>query len=82
MRKRLGRLDELLADQGRTRRDVVISLRFDVPSGSTPSSLVEVCAAYRDAGVAEMVLSLGSPDIDAQRRLLESVAGEVIQVVR
>jgi alkanesulfonate monooxygenase SsuD/methylene tetrahydromethanopterin reductase-like flavin-dependent oxidoreductase (luciferase family) len=82
MRKRLARLDELLGDADRSRNDVVISLRFDVPSGSTPSSLVEVGEGYRDAGVAEMVVSLGSRDIEAQRRLLDTVAAEVIPVLR
>ncbi len=82
MRKRLVRLDELLEESGRSRRDVLISLRFDVPSGSTPSSLVEVCDAYRDAGVSEMVLSLGSPAIEAHRRLLDTVAAEVLPVAR
>jgi probable F420-dependent oxidoreductase len=82
MRKRLTRLDQLLDESGRSRRDVVISLRFDVPSGSTPASILEVCHAYRDAGVAEMVLSLGSPDIEAHRRLLDSVAAEVIPAVQ
>jgi probable F420-dependent oxidoreductase len=82
MRKRLARLDELLEQSGRSRRDVVISLRFDVPSGSTPSSLAAVCNDYRDAGVAEMVMSLGSPDIEAQRQLLDSVASAVIPALR
>jgi probable F420-dependent oxidoreductase len=82
MRKRLVRLDELLEESGRSRRDVLISLRFDVPSGSTSSSLVDACTGYRDAGVAEMVISLGSPDIEAQRRLLDTVAAEVIPVLR
>lgn len=82
MRKRLARLDELLEESGRSRRDVLISLRFDVPAGSTPSSLVAVCEGYRDAGVAEMVLSLGSPDIEAHQRLLDTVAAEVIPVLR
>jgi probable F420-dependent oxidoreductase len=82
MRKRLARVDELLGASGRSRRDVVISLRFDVPVGSTPSSLVEVCEGYRDAGVSEMVLSLGSPDIEAHRRLVDTVAAEVIPILR
>jgi probable F420-dependent oxidoreductase len=82
MRRRLAHLDTLLEEWGRTRPDVVISLRFDVPAGSTPSSLVRLCDGYRDAGVEEMVLSLGSPDIEAQRRLLETVAAEVIPVLR
>jgi len=82
MRKRLVRLDQLLVEAGRVRHDVVISLRFDVPSGSTPASLVEVCDGYREAGVAEMVLSLGSPDIEAHRRLLDTVAAEVIPALR
>jgi probable F420-dependent oxidoreductase len=82
MRKRLARLDALLDERGRSRRDVMISLRFDVPAGSTPSSLIELCHGYRDAGVAEMVLSFGSPDIDDHRRLLDTVAAEVIPVLR
>jgi probable F420-dependent oxidoreductase len=82
MRRRLAQLDALLEELGRSGDDVVISLRFDVPSGSTPSSLVESCEGYREAGVAEMVLSLGSPDIEAQRRLLDTVAAEVIPVLR
>jgi alkanesulfonate monooxygenase SsuD/methylene tetrahydromethanopterin reductase-like flavin-dependent oxidoreductase (luciferase family) len=78
MRTRLARLDALLAEQGRTRRDVVTSLRFDVPADTTPSALAELCDRYRDAGVEEMVLSLGSRDIEAQRRLLDTVATEVM----
>jgi hypothetical protein len=82
MRARLTRLDALLQEQGRTRADVLVSLRFDVPRDSTPSSLIELCHGYRDAGVEEMVLSLGSPDVDAQRRLLDTVATEVIPSLR
>jgi probable F420-dependent oxidoreductase len=82
MRTRLARLDALLGERDRTRRDVVISLRFDVPAGSTPSALIELCNGYRDAGVGEMVLSLGSPDIEAQRRLLDAVAAEVMPGLR
>jgi probable F420-dependent oxidoreductase len=78
MRTRLTRLDALLAEQGRTRRDVLTSLRFDVPADTTPSSLADLCDHYRDAGVEEMVLSLGSRDIEAQRRLLDMVATEVM----
>jgi probable F420-dependent oxidoreductase len=82
MRKRLARLDALLDEHGRSRKDVLISLRYDVPADSTPSSLIELCDAYREAGVEEMVLSLGSRDIEAQRRLLDAVATEVIPVAR
>ncbi len=82
MRTRLDHLDTLLEEAGRSRSDIVVSLRFDVPAGSTPSSLVERCERYRDAGVEEMVLSLGSPDVDAQQRLLDSIAAEVIPVLR
>jgi probable F420-dependent oxidoreductase len=72
IRSRLARLDALLEEQGRRREDIVVSLRYDVPADTTPSALVERCAAYRDAGVAEMVLSLGSPDIAAQQRLVDT----------
>lgn len=82
MRKRLSALDVLLEQAGRSRDDIVISLRFDVPSASTPSSLAETCDAYRDAGVAEMVLSLSSPDIEAHRHLLDTVAGHVLPALR
>ena len=82
MGKRLARLDELLAEQGRERRDVLISLRFDVPAGSTSSSLVGLFEGYRDAGVAELVVSLGSRDIEAQQRLLDTVAAEVVPRLR
>jgi probable F420-dependent oxidoreductase len=82
MRSRLGQLDELLAERGRTRRDVLVSLRLDVPKDSTAAALIEACRGYRDAGVEEMVLSLGSADIDAQRRLLDTVAAEVIPALR
>src|SRR5262249_34323879 len=78
IRTRLRRLDELLADEGRTRADIVISLRYDVPRDATTASVVERCAAYRDAGVSEVVVSLGSPDLDAQRRLLDTVAADVL----
>jgi hypothetical protein len=82
MRKRLARLDALLDEQGRSRKDVLISLRYDVPAESTPSALIELCDGYREAGVEEMVLSLGSRDIEAQRRLLDAVATEVIPTAR
>jgi len=78
MRTRLARLDELLEEQGRSRRDIVISLRFDVPADSTQARIIELCASYRDVGVEEMVFSLGSPDIDQQQRLLDTVAAEVV----
>jgi probable F420-dependent oxidoreductase len=82
MRTRLARLDELLEEQGRTRRDIVISLRFDVPADSTPASLFALGASYRDVGVEEMVFSLGSPDIGNQQRLLDTLAAEVIPALR
>ncbi len=78
IRTRLARLDELLEEQGRSRNDIVISLRFDVPADATPSSLIELCESYRSAGVEEMVFSLGSPDIEQQQRLLDTLAAEVI----
>jgi probable F420-dependent oxidoreductase len=80
--KRLGHLDELLEKAGRSRRDVLISLRFDVPRDATAPSLVARGESYRDAGVEEMVLSLGSSDLDAQRRLLDTLAGEVVPKLR
>ena len=82
MRSRLARLDELLAEQGRQRGDVLISLRVDVPATSTAASLIERCEDHRDAGVAEMVISLGSADMEAQRRLLDLLAAEVIPALR
>jgi probable F420-dependent oxidoreductase len=78
MRTRLARLDELLEEQGRRRHDVLISLRFDVPADMTPSTLVGLCEDYRDAGVGEMAFSLGSPDVESQQRLLDTIATEVI----
>jgi len=82
IRTRLDHLDELLAAEGRSRHDIVVSLRFDVPKDTTAEALVERFAAYRDAGVAEMVVSLGSPDLDAQRRLLDTVASDVVSALR
>jgi probable F420-dependent oxidoreductase len=78
MRKRLAQLDGYLEESGRTRADVVVSLRYDVPVSATPASLIERCAAYRDAGVQEMALSLGSADIEAQQRLLDNIGAQVI----
>jgi probable F420-dependent oxidoreductase len=81
VRRRLVQLDGFLEGHGRARADIVISLRYDVPAGSTPPSLVALCDGYRDAGVQEMAFSLGSADIDAQRRLLDSIGTEVIPAV-
>jgi probable F420-dependent oxidoreductase len=82
IRSRLARLDELLAAEGRRRHDIVTSLRFDVPKGATPAELVDQFGTYREAGVTEIVVSLGSPDLDAHRALLDVVAAAVIPPLR
>jgi probable F420-dependent oxidoreductase len=81
VRKRLAQLHGFLEEGGRAPADVVISLRYDVPAGSTPAALIDLCAGYGDAGVQEMALSLGSADLDAQRRLLDTLAADVIPAV-
>jgi alkanesulfonate monooxygenase SsuD/methylene tetrahydromethanopterin reductase-like flavin-dependent oxidoreductase (luciferase family) len=81
VRKRLVQLDSFLEQQGRTLTDIVVSLRYEVPAGASARSLIELVDGYRAAGVQEIALSLGSADIDAQRRLLDSVAAEVLPAV-
>jgi alkanesulfonate monooxygenase SsuD/methylene tetrahydromethanopterin reductase-like flavin-dependent oxidoreductase (luciferase family) len=82
MRKRLSRLDELLEEAGRSRGDVLVSLRYDIPRDATARSLVEQCEAYREVGVREFAFSLGSPDLAAHERLLDMVAAEVAPALR
>jgi hypothetical protein len=56
-------------------------LRYEVPAGASVRSLIELFDGYRAAGVEEIAVSLGSADIDAQHRLLDSVAAEVLPAV-
>jgi alkanesulfonate monooxygenase SsuD/methylene tetrahydromethanopterin reductase-like flavin-dependent oxidoreductase (luciferase family) len=82
VRKRLVQLDGYLEEQGRRRADLVVSLRYEVTAGASPGALIDLCESYRDAGVQEMALSLGSADTDAQQRVLDTIAAEVIPALR
>lgn len=90
---RLAMLDDELAAAGRTRADVRVSLRADIslvdsaekakpPFRGTPDQLVGTFAAYRDAGVDELVISVSSPDVSRVRAVLETFAAEVMTPLR
>jgi probable F420-dependent oxidoreductase len=69
--RRLAVLDEELAAVGRSRDDIEISLRWDV---RPDSDVDERLAAYAEAGVSEVVWSVGSPDIGLQREMIDRLA--------
>jgi probable F420-dependent oxidoreductase len=69
--RRLEVLDAELAAAGRSRADIEVSIRWDV---RPDADVEERLAAYAEAGVAEVVWSVGSPDIDLQRRMIDRLA--------
>lgn len=70
-RARLVTLDEELAEAGRTRAEIDLSLRWDVrPDGDVRARVAE----YAEAGVQEIVFSVGSPDLDVHRAMIEQLA--------
>jgi probable F420-dependent oxidoreductase len=90
--KRLAVLDGHLAAAERSRDEVTVSLRADLdlrdgppPEGGRPlpltgtaDQLVERLEAYREAGVAEVVVSVASGDLDRQQRQLDAFARQVL----
>ena len=92
MAQRLEALDEALAAVGRSRADLVISLRADLHLLDSPADedgrgaglrgdaaqLAERVERYGQLGVEELVLSVPSGDLDHQRRQLETFAERVI----
>ncbi len=72
---RLLALEEALAQQGRSRADCELSLRWDVQADVDPRAWLE---QFREQGVDEIVWSLGTADLDLFRRTFERLAAEVI----
>jgi alkanesulfonate monooxygenase SsuD/methylene tetrahydromethanopterin reductase-like flavin-dependent oxidoreductase (luciferase family) len=66
----LKRLDALLAERGRTRKDVQVS----VSPYLRPVDRARL-EAYRDAGADQVILTAFAPDADALRRAVEGLAG-------
>ena len=76
---RLSVLDEELGAAGRGRSDVEISLRWDIkPDQDVRTAL----GRYQEAGVDEVVWSLGSPDLELFRRTFERLAADVLPQFR
>ena len=80
--ERLVALDAELAAVGRTRSEIVVSLRVDARPDATADQLISFCERYRDVGVQEIVFSLGSPELDAHRALIDLAGGGVIPTMR
>ena len=57
------------------------SSRSTLP-GDNPEMMVAGIKAYRDAGVDHMVLALNSGDVSALKRLMETIAAEVMPEFR
>ncbi len=74
LRERLVTLDEELAAAGRARADIEVSLRWDVRPDGDPAKLADRVAAYAEAGVAEIVFSVGAPELDVHRRMIDQLA--------
>ena len=92
MASRLARIDEELANGGRTRAELEISVRLDLglrpdgdpalagapPFHGTTAQLRAQVEAYRAVGVQEIVVSLSSGDVARQRATLETLANDVL----
>ena len=70
----LPRLDDELAQAGRKRADVTVSLRVNVDAVPTR----EAAAQYAALGIDELLLSLDSGDAGEQHRQLEAAAKELL----
>ena len=88
---RLVTLDEELAAVGRTRDGLLVQVRLEVdldaavgrsPLYGPPEHLRGVVEAYAAVGVGELVISLGSADLDRQVATLERFATEVMGASR
>ena len=96
MAQRLEALDEALAAVGRSRSDVVISLRADLHLLESAAAddgrgaglrgdaghVIERLERYAEIGVEELVVSVPSGELDHQRHQLETFAERVIPHVR
>ncbi len=82
-------IQELAAESGRNSGDIVMSVRAavavqpDWPSrnalpGYDADGMAAAMDAYREAGVEHMVLGLNSGDVAAIRRVMESIARDVM----
>jgi probable F420-dependent oxidoreductase len=71
--RRLEELDGLLAAEGRTRADLVLSLRIDAEGVDR-----EAVDAYADVGVQEMVVSVNSGDLGVIGGRLDRIAAEMM----
>ena len=68
-------LEQELAAVGRTRADIELSLRWDIRPDHDVRPALE---RYQEAGVEEIVWSLGTPDLDLFRRTFEGLANDVV----
>ena len=67
---RLTRLDELLAEQGRTRTDIEVYVGPNKHPVNT-----ETVAAYEAEGVQQLNVGVGGRDLDGFKRRAEKMAG-------
>ncbi len=72
--ERLARLDELLAERGRARSDVLVSLSPYL-KGCDEDKL----AAYAEAGADQVILTVFATDESSVRRTLEDLAGTLLR---
>ncbi|MEZ5262606.1 MAG: hypothetical protein R2755_12725 [Acidimicrobiales bacterium] len=77
--QRLEVLEEGLAAQGRSRRDIEVSVRWDIRPDEDVRRRLE---DYAQVGVDEVVWSLGTPDLDLFRRTFERLAFDVVPLFR
>lgn len=77
--QRLEVLEEELAAQGRSRRDIEVSVRWDIRPDEDVRRRLE---DYAQVGVDEVVWSLGTPDLDLFRRTFERLAFDVVPLFR
>ena len=75
--ERLHRLDQLLARQGRTRRDI----RVTVCPYLRPADL-ELVKRYREAGADQVVLLVAARDVEALDRTLDHLAETIVEPAR
>lgn len=73
--ERLAVLEEELAAVGRTRADIEVSVRWDIRPDVDLRARVD---EYAQAGVDEIVWSLGTPDLDLFRRTFERLAFDML----
>ena len=72
--ERLGRLDQLLAEQGRSRADIEIAI---APYGHALDK--DTAARYRDCGVDQLVIMVLAGNEEKLKRQLDDVAADYLQ---